>query len=71
MSVKQLLFGPSTVTALGVLLLVGLALHLLGRVCDAPLWSTIGLWLAVPFLTLLAVLLLVVAPWTWITSRRR
>lgn len=71
MSAKQLLFGPPTVTALGVLLLAGIAVRLLAWTRDDAELARIGLWLTTPFLVMLGVLLLVVLPYTWLTSRRR
>ena len=71
MNLKQMLFGPRTVTALGSLLLLGLALQLAGWLFAEPSLTKIGVWLAAPFLLLVALLLFVVVPFTWFTSRRR
>lgn len=68
-STKQLLFGPRTVTALGVLLLIGIGLRLLAWAFGMPTLAAIGMWLTIPFLLMLALLLLVVLPYTWFTSR--
>lgn len=71
MSIQQLLFGPRTVTLLGVLLLAGIAVRLLAWTRDDAELARIGTWLTLPFLVMLALLLLVVLPYTWLTSRRR
>ena len=69
-SAKQRLFGPRTINALGALLLAGILAQLLAWACNLPTLRTIGIWLTVPFLILLAVLLLIVLPYTWWTARR-
>lgn len=71
MSIKQLLFGPRTVTLLGVLLLAGIAVRLFAWTRDDAELARIGALLTLPFLVMLALLLLVVLPYTWLTSRRR
>ena len=70
-STKQLLFGPRTVAALGALLLVGLMVRLAGKAFASPTCERVGLYLTLPFLLMLALLLLVVLPYTYFTSRRR
>lgn len=70
-STKQLLFGPRTVNALGALLLLGLLLRLASWYFASPTCERVGLYLTLPFLLMLALLLLVVLPYTYFTSRRR
>lgn len=71
MSAKQLLFGPRTVNVLGVLMLAGIGLRLYAWSRDDATCAAVANWLMAPFVLLMVVLLLVVLPWTWLTSRRR
>ena len=71
MSAKQLLFGHRTVTTLGCLMLAGISVRLCAWTRDDADLARVGIWLTVPFLAMLGLLVLVVLPYTWLTSQRR
>jgi hypothetical protein len=69
-AMKQLLFGYPTINAAGIALLLGICLRLIGWLTSNPTITTTSYWLMTPFLALLAILVLIVAPYTWLTSSK-
>jgi len=66
-----LFFCERTVMREGYLLLVGVAVFVGGRLFDAPLIARVGLWMSAPFIATLTIALLVLAPYFWLTGRKR